>query len=224
MSARIEALQRRGLLHKRDSTSLQLLRSKEPLSSQALKAEIERQGKRYKDLGFHKKLKMSVGEFKDHVIGLLALQPEEFKGRFNIPVVCFGQISPSDQARLIGINNWLELRDGVSDWINDPLGYKTPNATYLAWMQDGNSNLGMSSEEVREGLLDDERGATLYDGIGLFVAHPQILIEHKIGLPGTGIGFEEDVMLALLYGKVGLHSSRLNMSISSMGAATCGRT
>lgn len=65
------------------------------ISLEVLKAEIERQAGKYQELGFpgHKGLRVSEGKFKDSVMKLAVPQPENFKGRFNTPMIVFGQIS-----------------------------------------------------------------------------------------------------------------------------------
>jgi hypothetical protein len=39
-------------------------------------------------------------------------------------------------------------------------------------MYDGRPNLNKAVMTVREGLRDDERGGTIFDGIALYIVHP----------------------------------------------------
>ncbi len=195
----------------------------EKFSPEALDAEIERQVRRYQELGFHKRLKMSAGRFKDSVMGLVVPQPEAFRGRFDIPVVAFGQIPAKDQARLVGIDYWLEGLK-VSDWEKDPQGYKTPEMSYLTWMQDGRVNLKRAPLDVRNSFATDERGATQYDGIGLYVARPQVLQDHYIDLPGTDVESGSVALLNLLGGGPELRSDLADSAAPNWGSASCGRT
>lgn len=117
---------------------------------------------------------------------LVTPQPERFKDRFDIPVIVFGQIPVEDQARLVGVDDYLAgLR--VRDWKKDSREYITPKRAYMTWMQSGSKNLKRSVERVRSTLCPDERGATVYDGIGLYIARPNILKDHIIDLPGTSV-------------------------------------
>ncbi len=195
----------------------------EAFTPQALEAEIERQANRYQELGFHKRLRMSAGRFKDQVMGLVVLQPEAFRERFDIPVVAFGQIPAEDQARLTGIDYWLEGLK-VSDWEKDPQGYKTPEMSYLTWMQDGRVNLKRAPSDVRNSFAHDERGATQYDGIGLYVARPQVLQDHNIDLPGTSVGSGVVAILRLDGGSPRLDSGLAVNALPYWGSASCGRT
>ena len=194
----------------------------ELLSISLIEAEVERQAKRYQELGFHKRLRMSAGGFKDSVMSLVVPQPEVFKGRFDISVVAFGQIPTKDQAKLVGIEYYL---DGlkVSDWESDPQGYKTPDRTYLTWMQDGRVNLGKSVRDVRAGLASDERGATIQDAVGLYVAHPEVLNDHHIDLPGTSVESGDAALLGRWVGGPGLRGSHIGNPFSSWGSASSGR-
>ena len=204
-----------------DSDSVPVVRV-EAFTPQALEAEVERQAGRFKELGFHKRLKMSAGRFKDHLMGLVVPQPETFVGRFNIPVIGFGQIPIAEQARLVDIDFWLEGLT-VSDWLQDPQGYRTPDRTYLTWMQDGRINIGKSVRDVRTGLAPDERGATVQDGIGLYVGHTEVLNDHNIDLPGTSVGSDSAAGLSQWGDRPELSSGRIEYPDSDWGSASGGR-
>jgi len=157
-----------------------------------LEAEIERQAAEYQRLEFNKPLKISANHLKDEIMKLITPQPEAFRGRFDIPVVVFGQIPPEVQAKLLRIDNREFSR--IIDWLKDPMGYKTPNKTYLAWMQDGKplKYHFKSADDVRAALDTDERGATILDGLGLYASHPNLLLRTRgeeytfnLALPGS---------------------------------------
>jgi len=233
MAARIELLAREYAekypeLAKslRDSARLAIRLGVEPftpVTPELLEAEVERQAGRYKGLEFHKhkSLRISVGRLKDQIMSLVYEQPEVFRGRFDIPVVVFGQISPKDQARLAGLNYYLDGL-GMSDWEHDPQGYKTPETSYMTWIQDGTVNLGKSVEDVRKALAEDERGATIHDGIALYIANPDVLKDHFIDLPGTRVGSVSAPVLYLWDGGPGL-DCRVGDADSGFGSASCGR-
>ena len=166
MAARIEQLAREYAerypeLAKslRDSAKLAIRLGAEPFSPvtpELLETEVERQAGRYRELEFHKhkSLHVSAGKFKDQIMSLTYEQPEAFRARSDIPVIVFGQVSPEDQARLAGLNYYLDGLN-ISDWENDPQGYKTPGTFYMTWMQDGTVNLKKSVETVRNSFAED---------------------------------------------------------------------
>lgn len=194
----------------------------EAMSREAVQAEIERQAGKYLELGFHKKLRTSPGRFKDGILDLVVPQPETFVGRFDIPVVTFGQIPVKDQAKMAGIEYYL---DGLSvrDWEQDPRGYRTPEGAYLTWMQDGTINLNKKPTAVRDALATDERGATIQDGIGLYIVRPEVLKNHFIDLPGTVVGSDGVAGLDLWDGRPELGGFLADDAYPVWGSASSGR-
>ncbi len=234
MAARIELLAREYAdkypeLAKslRDSAKLAIRLGVEPstpVTPELLETEVERQVGRYKELEFHKhkSLRISAGKFKDQIMSLVYEQPEVFRGRFDIPVVVFGQISPKDQAKLAGLNYYLGGLD-MSDWEYDPQGYKTPKTSYMTWMQDGTVNLKKSVETVRKAFAEDERGATIHDGIALYIANPDILKDHFIDLPGKKVGADGAPCLVVWDGGPRLDYRWVGGAGPGFGSASCGR-
>lgn len=193
----------------------------ESLSGEALQAELEAQAKRYIEFGFAKKLGMTQYRFKDRVMGLAAPQPESYKGRFDIPVVVIGaQVPAVEQYRMIGFDYYLSDL-GIQD--RDVKGYQTPNVPHLVWMQDGKVNLGKSVDKVRASFSRDERGANLYDGVGLVVARPDILKDHFIDLPGTQVGSGSAPFLNLWHDLPEVRCSFIDDTHSRFGSASGGR-
>lgn len=195
----------------------------ETISPQALEAEVERAAVGYREAGFATRLGMSPGRFKDSVMELIAAQPEAWRGRFDKPVVLIGtQIPAGDQYKMLGLNYLLEgFR--VSDWEEDPGGYKTPEVFRLVWMQDGRVNLKRSVNDVRSTLATDERGATLHDGVGLFISDPDVLSHHFVAFPGTQVepGSAPALDRWLDGPKVG--ASATSYTNPYFGVASCGR-
>ena len=148
------------------------------LSTPELNLENEwlRQTRKYIKLGFHKELNLSKKEYLDS-LPKFGPQPENFKGRFDIPVMVETRISVERQCELAGIDYLLGSLSCI-DWPNDPQGYKTPKKPYITWMQDGAKNLREKVEIVREKLAKDERGATIFDGIAFYLAQPKSLKDH----------------------------------------------
>lgn len=188
----------------------------------ALEAEVERQAERYIDFGFAKRLHISKEKFKRQLMDLVAPQPEAFKGRFDIPAIVIGSKLPiEEQYKMAGVDYYLEgLR--IEEW--DTQGYRTPSIPHLVWLQDGKINLNESVTAARKRLVDDERGASIYDGLGIYVAKPEILKDHFIDLPGTQVGSDYAPCLELWDGRPRLSYSLTVNSNPRFGSASCGRT
>lgn len=166
---------------------------------------------------------MGKGKFKDALVGLGGPQPEHFALRFfDIPTAVLGYIPPKDIYNAAGVDYFLEGLD-VGDWKKDPKGYKTPSGIYFTWMQDGARNLNRRVEDVRRTLEVVARGATEFDGTGLYVAHPRILEHHFIDFPGTGVERDDAPYLDLLDGRPRLHCRWVDLVSPKFGSALCGR-
>lgn len=186
-----------------------------------LDLECERQAERYLELGFHIKLGLSR---EDYLASLPRFkpQPEIFRGRFDVPVLVETRIAPSRQAKLAGLAYYLGGLN-VRDWESDPSGYKTPVSPYTTWMQDGNKKFGKSVGNVRQTLEGDERGATVYDGVALWIKDPTVLDNHGITLPGTSVESALVPYLDRWRGKSEVYYGLVGLARSGFGSASCGR-
>jgi hypothetical protein len=194
-------------------------------TTEILTQEVERIATKYQEMEFHKHKTLNVSKerLKDMIMELVSPQPESFKGRFDIPVIVFGQIPAEDQAKLGGINYLLKLKGlNVRDWEEDPRGYRTLKGVYMTWMQNGKKNLLRSVEKVRNTLALDERGATVHDGIGLYIAHPNILRDHYVNLPGTSVRSDGAASLEW-WPRPELSGHFVGEVGPGIGSATCGR-
>lgn len=191
------------------------------------KAEWRRQANRYIELGFHRMLEVSEDEYLTS-LPRLGAQPRRFAGRFDVPVIVERRINPFIQARMAGLS-YDDFYLGPEDWEGDPKSYKTPDVPYVTWMQLGRKNISKSIEAVRKNLAPDERGATIHDGIALFITRLSLLkedsVSYFIDLPGTSSGRMDLSLVRYIRRnqgipriKLGYFSGRLNG-----GSATCGR-
>ncbi len=206
-----------------DGNTQATISESEALTREFVEAEVERAASSYREAGFARRLRMSPGGFKDSIMRLIAAQPEAWRGRFDLPRVVIGPKIPlGDQYKMLGLN-YLLGGFRVSDWEEDPGGYKTPEASRLVWMQDGRVNLKRSMDDVRPTMATDERGASIYDGVGLFISDPDVLSHHFVAFPGTQIesGYAPAFDRWLDGPKVG--GSATSYTSPYFGAATCGR-
>jgi hypothetical protein len=192
-----------------------------------LKAERARQVGIFIKLGFHKELGLKEREYRDS-LPMFTHQPEEFRGKFDYPVLVETRIPLERQCALAGISQQL------SEWSTNHLefcdwsvgGYLTPSEPYVTWMHDGSRNLKLTVREVRKRLVANERGATVLEGVSLFLAHPHIWQYHHVDLPGTAVkGFlmEAAPFLESTETCIKLAFAPIDSPTSRHGSATCGR-
>lgn len=112
-------------------------------------------------------------------------QPDNWKGRFDIPVIVETRVPLKRMVKLAGIFADFGVAS-IQDWQEGKS--KTPKAPYATWLNDGISNLNKSVDTVRKSLKSDERGATVYDGVALYLKNPEILGNHYLDLPGSRVG------------------------------------
>ncbi len=150
------------------------------------------------------------------------LQPVAYKNRFDIPLLVERRIPVARQCELAGVTYFLGGLN-VRDWSEDPQGYKTPEKPYVTWVQDGSANLDRSVENVRSRFVEDERGGTEFDGIALYIAHPEILENHYTDLPGTSVGPGGTPWVGLWDGEPKLDYDWVGAAAPGFGSVSCGR-
>lgn len=205
----------------RETAEHTVVQQKAELIEPDLDAEWQRQTQRYIKIGFHTELGLSAEEYLAS-LPKFEPQPEAFAGRFDMPVLVETRIAPQCQAELGGLNYYLKGLN-VHDWKDDPKGYKTPDAPYATWMQDGKKNLNINVHDVRNNLAADERGATEYDGIALWITNPSVLNDHSIDLPGTQVGSGYAPYLRQWNGRPWVSDRYVDGANSRFGSASCGR-
>lgn len=197
----------------------ELLERKEVVNS--LDIEWRKQVNKYVKLGFHKELNLSKEEYRDSLPKFTS-RPEAYKGRFDIPVLVETRITVKRQAELASLSYYLDgLR--VRDWEDDPEGYRTPETPYTTWMQDGRNYLKWAVKDFRRNLAEDERGATEFDGVALFIKDPKVLQHHSIDLPGTSVGFAYAADLSWWNGGPELSAHLVDDAYLDFGSASCGK-
>lgn len=149
-------------------------------------------------------------------------QPKEYRGRLDTPVIVETRISPARQCQLAGIRYFLDGLD-KNDWNGDPGRYRSPEAPYATWLEDGRNNLGEKPEDVRKKLKDDERCGTELDGIALCISNPKILEHHFLDLPGTSVGSDHAAYLPLWFGRLRLNCRFVDDADPRFGSVVCGR-
>jgi len=159
-------------------------------------------------------------------------QPKTFKGRFFIPLIVETRISLVSMAQRADLNyHGYSVSDWNGDQFKDPKNPKTPFYTpktpYTTWMQHGRKNLGMSAEKFRSHHDPDERGATEYEGIALYLAKPDVFKSHGIYFPGSQVAGSRVSSISFVINSAGtspiLSSYDPENGHYHDGPASCGR-
>jgi len=146
-----------------------------------LDEEWQRQSARFVELGYHTELKIKDGEYLDS-LPRFGTQPEEYKGRFDLPLIVETRIPWPKQAELagIGVSDYLRARiDQTSPWQGN--NQETPDAAYSGWFNNWNQRFTrrIPPFDARKKLAADEVGAGPLEGITLQVVHPELTKDGK---------------------------------------------
>ena len=89
---------------------------------------------------------------------------------------------PREKFEHLQINSFFDLGD-LEDWNKGD--FQTPKKPYATWVTYVS---GLSVEDVRTKLLEDQRGGTVHDRIMFYFQQPDILNKHFLWLPGSQVG------------------------------------
>lgn len=118
--------------------------------------------------------------------------------RFNLGIIVETRVPWERQAEILNIRvndelHWRASAKGeveVKDWQEDPFRFETPEEPYVALMPSPTSPNPTKPIDTRRSLEADERGGTIYDGIALYIAHPELILgkRFRFDLIGTQAG------------------------------------
>lgn len=166
-----------------------------------------------------------LGFTREQYIGSLPKfepQPENWKGRFDIPVIVETRISLSKMLEKAGINFHFNV-NAIKDRAEDE--FKTPNTPYIAWLSLNAERvkLGKSAAIVRKGSKSDERGGTVREGILLFLRNPDILEVTYLYFPGSRVVSGNAPCLNRWVGLPELHQDFYNHGGPNSGSVVAGK-
>jgi hypothetical protein len=154
-----------------------------------LEEEWQRYGSKFVELGFHTELGMAKLEYLDG-LPKFEPQPEEYAGRFDLPLIVETRIPWLRQAELAGI--------GVSRYFKSKIDQLRPlennnsttgDATYAGWFNrwDQRFTQKITPLDAKRQLKADEVSAGLFEGIALQIVYPEFVKSGKcfdlIGYP-----------------------------------------
>lgn len=185
----------------------------------SLEEEWNRQAQNLAGL-FAKELKFETHEEYIATLPKFEPQPDEYRGRLDIPVIVETRVPLRRMLELSGIVSYFDV-DSIEDW--EKGDFETPEAPYLTWLNDGYSNLNESVSKVRESLKADERGGNIHDGIALYLRDPQILDEYYWDLPGSQVGSDRAPSLARWRGQTRLSRYFVDAEVPFYGSVVAGK-
>lgn len=148
--------------------------------------EWQKQARRYVELGFDKESGYKATEYIA-TLPKFDIQPEEYKGRLDIPLIVETRISLRSMILQLGINvdSNSSVVDYVREWRKEE--FSTPKTPYVTWVNNKIYNPNKSAEEVRGLLKNDERGGSIFDGLALYLSKPKILDDYHLVFPGSQV-------------------------------------
>lgn len=160
--------------------------------------EWQRQASRYTKLGYHAELNLTE---EDYLTSLPKFepQPQEYKGKFDIPLLVETRIPWKKQAELSGIvisDYLLSRMNETGEWDGNPS--KTPSVPYSGYFNSWGQRFTqkISPFDARKKLTKDECGAGPHEGIAMQVAHPEFTQGGKyFDLIGYRVGSDSVVCL-----------------------------
>jgi len=148
-----------------------------------LTTEWQRQANSFIELGFHTELNLTKKEYFKSLPKFEA-QPEEYRGRLDIPVIVETRIPLERMFILLDIYDHFSRADSVKNWEKDE--FETPKTPYTTWLKKLNDYLDVSANAVRKTLKPDERGGNFLDGIAFYLSNPYYKDHYfYLGLPGS---------------------------------------
>lgn len=157
--------------------------------------EWQRQSQNFLELGFHVETGFEdTGEGKQAYLDSLPKfepQPENYRNRFNVPLLVETKIPWEKQAQFAGI----VISDYLVSRMNEIKPHddrsKTPDTPYTGWFNRWGERFTrrITPTDARKELTLDEIGGGPYEGVAMQVAHPEITRSGKyFDLIGYDVG------------------------------------
>lgn len=144
-----------------------------------LAVEWQRQSQKFLELGFHKEIGYpDTDEGRQAYLDSLPkfeVQPKEYRGRFDLPLLVETRIPWTKQAQLAGISISDYLQERVNQTRPWSDGSQTPGTPYSGWFTNWGQRFTakITPFDARKQLKQDECGAGLFEGITMGMVHPE---------------------------------------------------
>lgn len=144
-----------------------------------LEQVVSRQVDRYVGLKFHEELGMSESEYRQSLsLPEGVMQPETYRGRFDVLLVVEPRISLARQHRLAKIAEYI-----ATDKIVNLT--EIPNKPYAVWTHDGQIYRPITVEQARNQFKDDEVGSPQLEVTDFYLQHPEYFKGRGIDAAGS---------------------------------------
>ena len=184
-------------------------RNEAPVATELnLDTEWQRQANRYVELGYHTELKMTPEEYLQ-ALPKFEPQPEEYRDRFNVPLLVETRIPWEKQAELAGVVVSEYLRSNINETKPFDDRSQTPETPYTGWFNrwDERFTRRIAPLDARKQLTADEIGGGPHEGVAMQVAHPEITQSGKrFDLIGYNVESDRVPSLRHWYGAPRLHA------------------
>lgn len=184
------------LLHfpEHSKTTAPLLRFSEPLVvfsfpeaiSKKQQEIVRRQIEKLVRLGFHNELGLTEEEYCKS-FPILLPQPEEYRGRFDIPLIVDPRIPLGRQHELAGIVEYLNTNK-ISNL--SPI----PKDSYIIWVHDTHNLEENTVEESISGFGEDEKGCLQVEVTSFYLHHPEFFRSNNRIVSATGSRFNGNLI------------------------------
>jgi len=149
---------------------------------------LDKQIKNYLNLGFHKYLDLSEQEYINS-FPTTVIQPVEYKGIFDYPVLVETRIAAKDHLVLAKISDHINV-ENVKPQVNEN---KYP---YVFWTHDLVRNKGCTISETLSKCLDFENGCNIIEVVAYAIQYPDVCRGKAIDSPITI--FRDDYFASLI--------------------------
>lgn len=174
----------------------------------------ERQVDRLIELGFNDEVGKSSFSYRKQ-LPMFPSPPQDYAGRFDIPLLVDPRISLKRLHRIAGIHSTIHEEHIVNV-------VKIPEVPYAIWTHDGNRYRKHSVKDAIRHFQYDELPSPLVEVIALFLQYPQIFHDHGIDATGSVYGKESVPCINTFFGKPELSLGAIDHPDSRWGALSRG--
>ncbi len=178
---------------------------------------VSRQIDRYVDLKFHSELGMSEADYRQSLaLPEGTLQPESYRGRFDVLLVVEPRITLVRQHKLANITEYISTDKIVN--IDE-----VPDYPYAIWTHDGQVYRPVTVEQARDKFLNDEVGSPQLEVTDLYLQHPEYFKGRGIDAAGSQDGGGRVPTQRAFYGGSEVRASEAGNADQDWGAGSRGK-
>ena len=163
------------------------------MTIEELQSEWEKQIGRLISLGFNREIGKSEQGYLSSMPEF-TMQPEIYKGRFDIPLLIDPRVSLKTQIRLAGVNPSIQV-EKIQDIMI------VPQEPYAIWTHDANRYRKFSVKEALTKFAPDEAPSPQIEVTALFIQYPDIFKDHGVDASGSIYGTDNIPCIDTFFGR-----------------------